>query len=139
MIKWPKSPFRSAEHATAAQFLLGGFEYAALRAVRRLRDEAFGANIARELSIELKRDVALAQVYVTLARLDEKGFIASHKSNSTPVRGGRARRVYSLDSRGLQALEITAAALSAARSCEEHKDQANEPKNGARGKAALAC
>ena len=114
-MKWTRNRTGTG-HVTAAQFLLGDFEYATLRTVRRLSEDAYGANIARELSAELTRDVALAQVYVALDRLEEKGFISSRMSNSTPVRGGRARRVYSLDSRGLQALEITAAAITAARS-----------------------
>ena len=125
-MKWSRTRIPpSSRHVTAAQFLLGDFEYAALRAVRRLGDGAYGASIARELSIELKRDVALAQVYVALDRLEEKGFVSSQMSNSTPVRGGRARRVYLMDTRGLQALEITAAAVRAARSASNTKDHAN--------------
>ena len=120
-------------NVTAAQFLLGDFEYAALRTVRRLGVDAYGANIARELSTELSRDVALAQVYVALDRLEEKGFVSSRMSNSAPVRGGRARRVYSMDNRGLQALEITAAAKNAARSASEKKDHANARPEGAKG------
>lgn len=133
-MKWTRTRSGSG-HVTAAQFLLGDFEYAALRAIRRLGDNAYGASIARDLSTKLKRDVALAQVYVALDRLEEKGFLSSRMSNSAPVRGGRTRRVYSVDSRGLQALEITAAAITAARSSAGVKDHAGESTEGTKAPA----
>ena len=133
IMTWLRKSPGAAKKATAAQFLLGNFEYGVLRIIRRLADGAYGAGIARTLSEELKRDVALAQVYVTLDRLQEKGFITSHLSDSTPVRGGRARRVYAVESRGLQALEITAAALAAAGFSEVQESKRHASRKRAAG------
>ena len=133
MVKWVRNSMKPRGRVMAAQFMLGDFEYGVLRAVRSLKDCAYGANIAKSLSDQLKRNVALAQVYIALQRLQEKGFVTSQFSASTPVRGGRARRVYSVEPRGLQALEITAAAIAAARFSSNTETESHETGRRAEG------
>ncbi len=53
--------------------------------------------------------VSLGAVYVTLDRLEDKGFVSSRLSDPTPERGGRAKRFYRLDGLGERALEESAA------------------------------
>lgn len=90
--------------------VLQHFEYAVLKEVRNLDEMAFPAEIARRLSKQLDRHVSLAQVFLTLERLEDKDFVSSTDSNPRPVRGGRRRRIFEVKTSGAQALELTAAA-----------------------------
>jgi len=81
-------------------------------AVMRLKDEAYGAAIQRELSERARRDVALGTVYVTLSRLEAKGLVRSWLGESTAERGGKAKRHYGLEAAGVTALNETRAALA---------------------------
>ena len=90
---------------------LGAFEQAVLLAIVRLRDEAYGRAILKEVQTRLERDVAAGAVHATLGRLEEKGLVASRLGSGTPVRGGRARRFYRLQPKGLRALNDARAAV----------------------------
>jgi PadR family transcriptional regulator PadR len=88
----------------------GQFEQVVMTAILALREDAYGVTIhakVKELS-EPKR-VSLGAVYVTLDRLEDKGFIASWLSDPTPERGGRSRRYYRLEALGERALQESAA------------------------------
>ncbi|MBW3534337.1 MAG: PadR family transcriptional regulator [Gemmatimonadetes bacterium] len=92
--------------------LLGTFEMVVLLAVVRLGGDGYGVTLRREIEERTGRDVALGSVYATLARLEEKGLVASHEGASTPVRGGRARRLYRVEPAGLRAVEASRRVLS---------------------------
>jgi DNA-binding PadR family transcriptional regulator len=83
---------------------LGAFEQAVLIAIVRLRENAYGRAILKEVQTRLERGVAAGAVHATLGRLEEKGLVASRLGSGTPVRGGRARRFYRLQPKGLRAL-----------------------------------
>lgn len=83
---------------------MGTFEQAVLIAIFRLGDGAYGRAILKEVQVRLERDVAAGAVHATLERLTKKGLVVSHLGLGTPVRGGRARRFYSLKPKGLLAL-----------------------------------
>ena len=83
---------------------LGAFEQAVLLAVVRLRDEAYGRAILKEVQARLERDVAAGAVHATLERLVNKGLLSSRLGSGTPVRAGRARRYYRLQSAAIRAL-----------------------------------
>jgi DNA-binding PadR family transcriptional regulator len=94
--------------------LSGGLELAALLAVARLGEDAYGLEVRRELIERSGRDYAVGAVYTTLQRLADKGFLESHLSDPVPVRGGRSRRHYTLTGAGQRALrdaERSAAAM----------------------------
>jgi PadR family transcriptional regulator PadR len=82
----------------------GELEQLTMLAVVRLGDGAWGAEIQRELSERAGRDVALGTIYVTLSRLESKGLVRSWMGDSTPERGGKARRHYEIEPAGLDAL-----------------------------------
>jgi len=84
--------------------VLGGFEQAVLLAVVRLRDDAYGRAILKEVQESLDRDVAAGAVHATLERLEKKGLLSSRLGTGTPVRAGRPRRFYRLQPAGVQAL-----------------------------------
>ena len=45
-----------------------------------------------------------ASVYVALKRLEQKGLVTSRLGDSTPERGGRAKRFFKIKPSGLKAL-----------------------------------
>src|SRR5580765_7053516 len=91
--------------------LLGSFEQAVLLAIVRLREDAYGRAILKEVQQRLERDVAPGAVHATLDRLEQKGLLASKLGSGTPVRAGRARRYYRLLPAGLRALNEARAAV----------------------------
>lgn len=84
--------------------LSGGLELAALLAVARLGDDAYGLEVRRDLVERTGRDYAIGAIYTTLQRLEDKGFLTSHLSDPLPIRGGRSRRHYTLTGAGQRAL-----------------------------------
>lgn len=83
---------------------LGELEHLTLLAVVRLDEEAYGANVRRELERSADRSVSVATVYVTLVRLQKKGFLESRETAPEPVRGGKAKRCYRISADGARAL-----------------------------------
>ena len=90
---------------------VGRFEFLVLAAVDKLRAKAYGAEITRYLSELLGRDVTVAQVYLTLARLEEGQIVRSEFTQPTRERGGRAKRLFTLEAHGVRVLRETAATL----------------------------
>lgn len=90
---------------------LGEFEQMLLLAAMRLEDEAYGAALMQELETRVGRAVSRGSVYVTLDRLEDKGWIASEISSSRPERGGRSRRIIRVTREGVAALKKSRAAL----------------------------
>ena len=83
---------------------LGEFEQVVLLAVARLGDEGYGVTIRQEIERRTGRSPAIGAVYATLERLESKGCVSSYDGESSPVRGGRARRHYRLEPAGIDAL-----------------------------------
>ena len=90
---------------------LGEFEQMLLLAAMRLEDEAYGVTLMQELESRVGRAVSRGSVYVTLDRLEDKGWIASELSASRPERGGRPRRIIRVTREGVAALQRSRAAL----------------------------
>jgi DNA-binding PadR family transcriptional regulator len=84
--------------------VLGVFEQAVLVAIVKLKKNAYGRAILREVEGRLDRTVAAGAVYATLDRLEEKGLTSSTLGPGTPQRGGRPRRFYTVEAAGVQAL-----------------------------------
>lgn len=83
---------------------LGTLELAALLAVSRLRDKAYGLAVKRDLAARTGRDYSAGALYTTLQRLEDKGLLTSRNSEPLPVRGGRSRRHFTLTGAGARAL-----------------------------------
>lgn len=83
---------------------LGEFEELILMLVAALQDDAYGAAIAEEIEVRVKRDVNLSAVHVTLYRLEDKGYIKSTVGGATRERGGRRKRIYTITSAGMAML-----------------------------------
>jgi DNA-binding PadR family transcriptional regulator len=94
-------------------YALGEFEQVVLLAILRLGDGAYAVSIRDEILQCTGRDVARGSVYITLDRLETKGFLRSRLADPTPERGGRAKRYYELRPRAVDALRESRRALVA--------------------------
>lgn len=83
---------------------LGEFEQVVLLAILRLEREAYGVTIRSEIAACTGREPAPGALYTTLDRMEEKGIVRSWYGESTPQRGGRAKRFFLLTKAGLAAL-----------------------------------
>jgi PadR family transcriptional regulator PadR len=86
---------------------LGEFELLVMLTVLRLGDDAYGVPISREIEQQTGRTVAFGTVYVTLERLQRKGLVRSNLGETTPARGGRAKRFFRVTSTGLRTVRET--------------------------------
>jgi PadR family transcriptional regulator PadR len=83
---------------------LGEFEQLVLLAIAHLGGNAYGIPIVEEIERRTGRTVARAAVYITLRRLEEKGFISTWIGDAIPERGGKGRRYAKLEANGAKAL-----------------------------------
>jgi DNA-binding PadR family transcriptional regulator len=73
-------------------------------AVAELGADAYGLGIRREVSRRCEHDYSVGAIYTTMARLEDKGWVTSTVSAPLAVRGGRARRQFSITGDGRRAL-----------------------------------
>ncbi len=90
---------------------LGEFEQIVLLAVLRLGDAAYALPIRSEIQKRSRRTPARGAVYITLDRLEEKGYLDSRLAGASAERGGRPRRYYRVTPAGVRALEHSWSAL----------------------------
>jgi len=109
------------------RYILGEFEHLVLLATLQLGDEAYGVSITDLLEQQTGQEVAQAAVYLTLRRLEEKGWLEgnvgrptrpvgekqSGKPSTTPSapRKGRAKKFYRLTPEGREKLAEARATL----------------------------
>lgn len=84
---------------------LGEFELLVLLAILRLGSNAYGMAVRREIEERAGRKTSIGALYLTLDRMEQKGFIASEIGEATPERGGRAKRFFSINPSGREALK----------------------------------
>ena len=83
---------------------LGEFEELVLLTVGILFDDAYGLAITDDLEKQTGRKVMISAVHKALVRLEDKGFLKSHRGGSTELRGGRDKRLYRLTQAGAKVL-----------------------------------
>ena len=83
---------------------LGEFEILILFAMIRLKNEAYGATIHREIEVRTGRSIAIGAVYTGLARLQKNGYVTATVGDPTPQRGGRRKKFYEIEPAGAEAL-----------------------------------
>ena len=83
--------------------MLGEFEYLLLTAAARLGDDAYGAAIREQIEEATGRRCSIGALYTTLDRLEKKGLLKTWMGEATPQRGGRAKRMVSVTTKGVQA------------------------------------
>ena len=93
---------------------LGEFEQVVLLAVLRLGENAaYAVPVHDEILRCTGRDVSRGSIYITLDRLETKGYLRSRLADPTPERGGRSKRYYTLRPRAVEALKENRRALVA--------------------------
>jgi DNA-binding PadR family transcriptional regulator len=83
--------------------MIGEFEYLVLTAAIHLDEDAYGAAIRREIEAATERRCSIGALYTTLDRLETKGFVKTWMGDSTPQRGGRAKRMVCVTAKGIRA------------------------------------
>jgi DNA-binding PadR family transcriptional regulator len=91
--------------------LLGEVEQLVLLAVLRLEDDAYAVPIREVIRREAGVDLSRGTIYVTLERLERKGYVLSWFSEPQAVRGGKARRYFRLKPAGLSAVRASKRAI----------------------------
>jgi DNA-binding PadR family transcriptional regulator len=91
---------------------LSQLELMVLLAILRIRENAYGMSIAREIEQHSGRELALAGIYTALKRLEERGLVSSRRGAPTPERGGKARTFFDVTATGLKAVRSTHATFS---------------------------
>ncbi len=86
---------------------LGEFEQMVLLALLRLKDDAYGVTVRREIQSRTDRRVAIGAVYACLERLERKGLVDSTISDPQPVPGGRSRKYFRFTRTGAEALQLS--------------------------------
>src|SRR5262247_3016917 len=90
---------------------LGEFEQMVLLAALRLGGEAYAVTIRWGIARRTGRSVSRGAVYITLDRLEKKGYLTSYLADSTDERGGRAKRYYQVKPVGESALKESWSAM----------------------------
>lgn len=91
---------------------LGEFETLVLLSILQLGDDAYGIEILRVLNEDAGRDVSFGAVYSSLRRMKKKGFVESRLGDPSPVRGGRAKKFFTVTEKGLDVVRTSLASLN---------------------------
>jgi len=76
-----------------------------LLAILRLKDNAYGVAIKKQIQKATGKALPYGTLYFILEQLTKKGYVKRFKGESRPERGGRSRIYYTLTSEGNLALE----------------------------------
>jgi len=93
---------------------IGEFEHLLLLAVLQCRQDgtdAYTVPIRQVLIDKTGRSVARGAVHTSLDRLEAKGLLTSTMGDPVAIRGGRARRYYTVTARGVEAIRQARAAM----------------------------
>jgi PadR family transcriptional regulator, regulatory protein PadR len=88
----------------AERQLLGEVEQLVLLAILRIGEGAYAVPIREELERHGGVSLSRGTIYVTLDRLERKGYVSSAFADPTPEPGGKARRCFRIERSGLSAL-----------------------------------
>lgn len=92
--------------------VLGELEQMVLLAVARLGDEAYAVSVRDEIHARAGVDLSRGTIYVTLDRLEDKGYLRSRFSAPTGERGGKSKRCFRLEPAAVAALQDSQRALA---------------------------
>ena len=84
--------------------LLSSHDEVLLLAILRLKDNAYGMTIRREVSNSTGKNWSIGAIYDPLYRMEKKGLVESFLSDPTKERGGRSKRIFKVKKKGIEAL-----------------------------------
>ena len=76
-----------------------------LLAIYRLKDNAYGVTIIKEVEKRIGKKLTFGGLWVQLDILHKRGFVIKNMADPTPERGGKSKIFYSLTKEGLKALQ----------------------------------
>jgi PadR family transcriptional regulator PadR len=79
---------------------IGDFEQLILMALIRLGSDAYGVSIRSEIEARTARAISPGALYTALDRLETRGLVASRLGDPTPERGGKRKRLYTVQPAG---------------------------------------
>ena len=74
-------------------------------AVWRLKEEAYAVPIREQIRKATGKTWAFGALFIMLNRLEKRGLLESYLTAPQPKRGGKSKRIYTLSSQGMKALE----------------------------------
>ena len=74
--------------------------------------EKYGREIRNDYETRTKHEMPLGSLYVTLDRMEGKGFISSRLSDTESIRGGNRRKYFKLTASGLASLNAVQQIMS---------------------------
>ena len=77
-----------------------------LLAVWKLKDNAYGVTIRKQVSRATNRIFPYGTLYSVLDKLLKKGLVTKSISDPIPKRGGRSKNYYAITSSGISALKV---------------------------------
>ena len=98
-----------------APTVLGEFETLLLLAVLHLTEDgrdAYGSAIREQIQTRTHRAVPRGSIYITLDRLEEKGFLVSREGSTTAARGHRPKRVFRIMPSGRRSVKMAVLTLT---------------------------
>jgi DNA-binding PadR family transcriptional regulator len=84
--------------------VIGDFEQRILFALVRLGSDAYGVSIRGDIEARTGRAVSPGALYTALDRLEKRGLVASRLGEPTPERGGKRKRLYTIQPAGQRAV-----------------------------------
>lgn len=82
----------------------GEFEQVVLLSLASMKSEAPGGDVYEALVSATGREVSMAAVYITLSRMEGKGWVVARSEAPPAGEGGKPRRFFSLTPMGAEAL-----------------------------------
>jgi PadR family transcriptional regulator PadR len=99
---------------------IGDFEQLILFALVRLGPDASTVAMRREIESRTGREISPGALYTALSRMEQRGLVSSQLGDPTPERGGKRKRLFTLEpigervlSRAYDSLQQMAAGSSA--------------------------
>ena len=86
---------------------LGEFELLVLLATMGLEGRGYPVSIAAAIEARTGRKASRTAVLITLERLEDKDLVSSRYGEPTPERGGRPKRFFTANARGVQAVRLS--------------------------------
>jgi PadR family transcriptional regulator PadR len=83
---------------------IGDFEQLILLALVRRGADAYGVSIRTEIERRTGRTISAGALYTALDRMEKRGLVVSRLGDPTPERGGKRKRLYTLQPTGERAL-----------------------------------
>lgn len=99
------------EYILDSPAFLSTLELMVLHTIVQLGTNAYGVPIREEIYKQYGRDISVGALYVTLTRVENKGFLKSHMGDPTKQRGGRAKKYFVITALGQEVLVNTIFAM----------------------------